>query len=279
MTADHPSLDIEFSGPAHATVAWLWLNRPAQHNSIDRTLMQNLTKTIASLDKNPSVRVIIVAGRGNAFSHGIDLDWLQQQSIAPLNEALNDSKRLAHMLNMLSECATPTIARVHGVANGIGAGLAAACHICIAASEASFSINDAQLGLIPTVIGPHLIRAIGERQCYRYFQTAERMSAMRAYEMGLAHEMTEREHLDIRLHEIVASLLQCDPIAQGAATKLVRRICSTQANDDVFSESLRQGAKLRGGASPRDRLRLLQEKNFAAPFHAVSRAYPLLDAE
>lgn len=279
VSVDYSSLDIEFSGPAHATVAWLWLNRPAQHNAIDRPLMQDLIKAVTALDKDPLVRVIVLAGRGKAFSHGTDLHWLQQQSAAPLNDVLGDSKKLAHMLNLFAECATPTIARVHGVANGIGAGLAAACHICIAAAEASFAITDAQLGMIPTVVGPHLIRAIGQRQCLRYFQTAERMSAVRAYEMGLAHEVTEREHLDIRLNEIINALLQCDPVAQSAATKLIHSICAMRLGDEVVFDSLRQGAKLRGRPSTRDRLGLLQEKNFGIPFQSASRVYPLFDSE
>jgi len=277
-SVEYPSIEIEFRGATHASVAWLWLNRPAQYNTIDRLLMQELTKAVMALDKDPHVRVIILAARGAAFSHGADLGWLQRQSTAPLTDVLSDNKRLAHMLEVIAECATPTIARVQGAANGIGAGLAAACDICIATATASFAVTDAQLGMIPTVISPYLIRAIGARHCYRYFQSAEHIPARRAYELGLVHEVTTPAHLDIRLHDIASALLQCDPVAQAAATRLIRRVAAAN-DDDGYADSLRQGAKLRALPASRDRLSLLQEKSLGTPFKSSSRNYPLLDVE
>ncbi len=84
----------------------------------------------------------------------------------------------------------PTIARVHGAALGGGMGLACACDICVAGdSKAVFATSEVKFGIIPSAISPYVIRAIGERQAYRYFQTAERIGAARAGQIGLAHEV------------------------------------------------------------------------------------------
>jgi enoyl-CoA hydratase/carnithine racemase len=114
-----------------------------------------------------------------------------------MEENLAAARRMAKLFSTLSECAKPTVARVHGAAIGGGMGLAAACDICIASSQASFATSEVKLGIIPAVISPYVVRAIGERQSYRYFQTAERISAARAGEIGLAHEVVEPEQLDL----------------------------------------------------------------------------------
>src|SRR3546814_2603346 len=98
---------------------------------------------------------------------------------------------------------------------GGGMGLAAACDICIASTTASFATSEVKLGIIPAVISPYVVRAIGERQSYRYFQTAEKITAARAYQIGLAHEVVAPEQLDEQVGAIVAALLAGGPMAQA----------------------------------------------------------------
>jgi methylglutaconyl-CoA hydratase len=96
---------------------------------------------------------------------------------------------------------------VHGAALGGGIGLASACDICVASTRAQFATSEVRLGIIPAAIGPYVVRAIGERQAYRYFQTAERIAAQRAREIGLVHEVAEPEALDAKVQELVDALL------------------------------------------------------------------------
>lgn len=93
-----------------------------------------------------------------------------------------------------------------------GLGWASACDICVAATVAVFATSEVQLGLAPT-ISPYVIRAIGERQAYRYFQTAERMTAARAWELGgLVHEVVALERLEATIAELAKALLQRPPM-------------------------------------------------------------------
>ena len=166
----------------------------------------------------------MLAGEGKSFSAGADLTWMKRQGGAPLEANLSDARKLANLFRTISMCATPTIARVHGAALGGGMGLASACDICIASTKAQFATSEVRLGIIPAAIGPYVVRAIGERHAYRYFQTAERIGAERAREIGLAHEVAEPDALDAKVQEVVDALLAGGPLAQAAATELSVRL-------------------------------------------------------
>src|SRR5271165_3430151 len=185
-------VEIEREGSA----ATIWMNRPDVHNAFNAQVIEELTAAFRDAGQDDSVRAVILAGRGRSFSAGADLNWMKAAGEASLEANLQDARKLALMLRTLAELPKPSIARVHGAALGGGMGLACACDICIVSPEASFATSEVRLGLIPSVISPYVIRAIGARQAYRYFQTAERIDARRAVELGLAHEAAEPERLD-----------------------------------------------------------------------------------
>jgi len=235
------SVKIEERG----AVAWIWMNRPKVHNAFDETLIAELTAALAALDADTSVRAIVLAGSGKSFSAGADLNWMQRQAAAPMDANLADARRLAGLFSTIASCRTPTLARVHGAALGGGVGLASACDICIASTKARFATSEVLLGIVPAVISPYVIRAIGERQAYRYFQTAERISAERAREIGLAHEVAAPEDLDARVQEVVDALLLGGPVAQGAAIELIRAVANRPIDKAVIEQTARRIAALR----------------------------------
>jgi methylglutaconyl-CoA hydratase len=112
------------------------------------------------------------------------------------------------MLRRLAQCPKPTVARVQGPAYGGGVGLVACCDVAIATFDAQFALTEVKLGIIPAVISPHVIAAIGERYARRYMLTAERFSAAEAYRIGLLHEMvTDDAALDEAVGEVIDALL------------------------------------------------------------------------
>ena len=254
------TLKIENRGPA----AWVWMNRPEMHNAFDETLIAELTQAFAALDRDPAVRAIVLAGEGKSFSAGADLNWMQRQGASPLEANLSDARKLAVLFRTISMCGTPTLARVHGAALGGGMGLASACDICIASTKAQFATSEARLGIIPAAIGPYVVRAIGERQAYRYFQTAERIGAERAREIGLAHEVAEPEALDAKVQELVDGLLACGPRAQAAATELIRAVAHREVDDEVVEDTARRIATLRATPEAKEGLSAFLEKRPAA---------------
>ena len=237
----YESLEIQIK----PSVATIWMNRPAVHNAFNAGFIAELTSACQRLDADDSLRVIVLAGRGKSFSAGGDLNWMRETAEADAASNQEDARKLATMLRTLSEVSKPTIARVHGAALGGGMGLASACDICIATPDASFATSEVRLGLIPAAISPYVVRAIGQRQAYRYFQTAERISAERAAQLGLVHEIVESEHLDSKIQGIVDALLLGGPAAQSAAKDLIRGVADRGVDDAVVEDTAQRIATLR----------------------------------
>ncbi len=235
------ALEIELNGP----VATIWMNRPDLHNAFDQDLIAELTAACKALDDDDDVRVVILAGRGKSFSAGADLNWMKRAANNGIDDNLDDARALARMLRALAEMRKPTIARVQGAALGGGMGLAAACDIAVASTKAVFATSEVRFGIIPSAISPYVLRAIGARQAYRYFQSAERIDAQRAREIGLVHEAVAPEELDAKVQEIVASLLQGGPLSQTAAKSLIRAVKNQPINDVLVEETAHRIAHLR----------------------------------
>jgi methylglutaconyl-CoA hydratase len=256
----YETLEIERDGG----VAKVWMNRPDVHNAFNAQLIADLTAACRALDADDSVRVVVLGGRGKSFSAGADLNWMKAAGEAGEAENFADAMRLAGMLRTLSEMSKPTIARVHGAALGGGMGLASACDICVATERGLFATSEVKFGIIPSAISPYVLRAIGERQAYRYFQTAERINAARAAELGLVHELVDSEQLDAKVSQIVASLLEGGPKSQGAAKELIRAVANRPVDDALVEDTARRIARLRVTPEAREGLDAFLSKRPAA---------------
>lgn len=241
-------------------VATLWMNRPDVHNAFDETLIAELTAACKALDHDPAVRVVVLAGRGKSFSAGADLNWMKRAANNSVDENINDARALARMLRTLAEMKKPTIARVQGAALGGGTGLTAACDIAVASTKAVFATSEVKFGIIPSAISPYVVRAIGARQAYRYFQSAERIDAARAREIGLVHEAVEPDQLDAKVEEIVAALIQGGPLAQAAAKDLIRAVDNQPINDNIVEDTAHRIAHLRATPEAKDGISAFLEK-------------------
>ena len=250
------ALEIELNGP----VATIWMNRPDLHNAFDETLIAELTAACVALDKDEDIRVVVLAGRGKSFSAGADLNWMKRAANNGLDDNLNDARALAKMLRTLAEMKKPTIARVQGAALGGGMGLAAACDIAVASSKAIFATSEVKFGIIPSAISPYVLRAIGARQATRYFQSAERIDAFRAREIGLVHEAVAAEDLDTKVQEIATTLLQGGPLAQAAAKDLIRAVDSRPINDNLVEDTAHRIAHLRATPEAREGIAAFLDK-------------------
>src|SRR5262245_41896567 len=182
--------DVDGSGVATVT-----LNRPEVHNAFDGVMVAELDIVFRDFGRREDVRVIKLAAAGTSFSAGADLAWMRK--LAEGSEAANrtDAERLARMLHGLAGLPKPTIALVQGPADGGGVGLIAACDIAIAAEEARFALSEVRLGLVPAVIGPYVVAAVGQRWARRLFLTAERIDARLAERIGLVHEVVTADRL------------------------------------------------------------------------------------
>ena len=252
----YQTLEIETQGK----VATIWMNRPDVHNAFDEALIKELTAACKALDGDDAVRVVILAGRGKSFSAGADLNWMKRAANNSVEENMSDARGLAGMLRTLAEMKKPTIARVQGAALGGGTGLTAACDIAVASTKAVFATSEVKFGIIPSAISPYVVRAIGARQAYRYFQSAERIDASRARELGLVHEAVEPEALDAKVQEIVAALIQGGPLSQAAAKDLIRAVDNQPINDTLVEDTAHRIAYLRATPEAKDGIAAFLDK-------------------
>lgn len=256
MTTTRQALQIERVG----AVATIWMNRPEIFNAFNEELIDELTQTFTMLNDDVSVRVVILAGRGRHFSAGADLNWMKRASAASQSENLDDARRFAAMLHRISTLSKPTLARVHGMALGGGTGLAAACDIAVAADDAVFSTSEVRFGIIPSVISPYVIRAIGPRQALRFFQTAEQFSAQRALMMGLVSETHSVERLDEGIAVISNALLAGGPYAQAAAKDLISVVSRQPIDTELMEETAQRIARQRATPEAKDGIAAFLEK-------------------
>lgn len=226
-------------------IVTLTLNRPRLHNAFDETLIADFTAELRRLGADPAVRVLVLAATGQSFSAGADMHWMQRMAGYSEAENLDDARKLAELMQVLNEFPKPTVAQVQGAAFGGGVGLVACCDIAIASDKAAFCLSEVKLGLIPAVISPYVVRAIGERQARRYFLSAERFDAREARRIGLVHEVVPADELEERVARLVELLRANGPQALTAVKDLIRRVASGPVDEPMIDDTARRIAALR----------------------------------
>lgn len=245
-------------------VVTLTLNRPDLHNAFDEHLIHDLTQALRAVQDNPRARALVLTGSGMSFSAGADLNWMRR--MAGYSEAQNraDADTLATLMSTLDCLPIPTIARVQGSAFGGGVGLVACCDIAVATTSTLFCLSEVKLGLIPAVISPYLIRAIGARHARRYFLTAERFNAAKAQRLGLLHKVVDHADLDATVESILQEFLFNSPAAIAAAKQLVAHVESRPVDQALIDYTAAQIATIRVSAEGREGLTAFLEKRSPA---------------
>ncbi|MBS0376405.1 MAG: enoyl-CoA hydratase/isomerase family protein [Proteobacteria bacterium] len=240
------------SEPA-AGVVRLSLNRPAQRNALDGTLIGALQAAVASHATRPATRVLLIAAEGTAFCAGADLHAMLALGRGDRAASVQDASQLAALLLALRDCPKPSIALVQGPAFGGGMGLAAACDVAIGSTAARFRLPEVQLGLVPAVISPYVIEALGHRQARRYFLSGEQIDAARAVELGLLHLAVAPEALAAEGLRLAAEIAQGGPHALAEAKRLIAAVghqtpgAATAASTAAWLATLRAGAEAQEG--------------------------------
>jgi len=228
------------------------LQRPELHNAFNEVVIAELTAAFGELGADDAVRVVVLAGNGASFCAGADLNWMKKMAGYDTAQNRADAAGLAQMLRAVDECPKPTVARVHGAAYGGGVGLVACCDIAIAAIEATFSLSESKLGLIPATISPYVIEAVGARQARRYFLTAERFEAAEAYRIGLVHDLVPLTQLDDRVNEILSPLLIAGPAAQRECKALIRRVAGNAIEPGLVADTVERITRVRASAEGKE---------------------------
>ncbi|QIR14063.1 enoyl-CoA hydratase-related protein [Shewanella aestuarii] len=172
-------------------VGELILNRPEVHNAFDEVMINEMITVIQALADHAECKMLVLRANGKNFSAGADLNWMRKQAQMDFSQNLADANELAKLMHVLDNFPKPTIALVQGAAFGGALGLICCCDIAIANQRASFCLSEVKLGLIPAVISPYVVRAMGNRQARRYMLTAERFHAQDALQHQVIHAIND----------------------------------------------------------------------------------------
>jgi methylglutaconyl-CoA hydratase len=224
------------------SVAEIRLSRPGVHNAFDDQLIAELALALDQAEADATVRAVVLTGEGASFSAGADLNWMRSMAAASEADNRADSLKLAGLMRQLNFLAKPTVARVNGAAYGGGVGLIACCDIAIGVDGAKFSLSEVKLGLVPAVISPYVIAAIGARQARRLFVTGEVFDSAEARRIGLLHESVAADQLDATVERSLHWLAKGGPLAQAQAKRLALAMSgmteASQQNIDVENAAL-----------------------------------------
>jgi len=236
MSAGFSTLSVARSGP----VLTVKLNRPEVRNAFDETMIAELTAAFGAVAAEEGVRVVVLCGEGKTFCAGADVRWMRRAAGFSRVENVDDAKKMERMLRAIDTCDRPVIGRIRGAAIGGGVGLTAVCDIAVAAKGTVFSLAEVKLGILPAVISPYVLRAIGARNAREYFLTGDRFDADEALRIGLVHAVVEESALDEAVQRKVESILSSGPEAVAITKRLIDTVSQMKidAASSVTAEAI-----------------------------------------
>ena len=243
-------------------IVTLTLDRPEARNALSAALVARLTDELDTLAGDAGVRAIMLTGAGDVFCAGADIGEMRAAGAAPPAQNEADSRRFATMLERLERQPQPTLALVNGAAFGGAVGLIAACDIALAATSARFALSEVRLGLVPAMISPYVIRAIGTREARRWFLSGEAMDAATALRIGLVHEAVDPGSLAAAADGVLGALLAGAPGAQAEIKRLIRHATgrSDASDEAMLADTARWIARVRAGPEAREGLSSFLER-------------------
>ncbi len=255
MSETYRNLRVEREGALRR----ITLARPEARNAFDDALIEELTRAFREAGEDPGTRVVVLAGDGPTFCAGADVGWMRRAGGYSQAENEADAGRMARMLRGIDACPRPVIALAHGAAIGGGVGLVAAADIAIAAEGTVFSLAEVKLGILPAVISPYVLRAIGPRAARDYFLTGDRFDAREALRIGLVHQVVEAGGLAAAAERKAASILSSAPEAVRVAKGLIEQVAG-KTPEEAMPLTVRTIAERRASAEAKEGLTAFLEK-------------------
>lgn len=240
--------------------ATLMLNRPEVHNAFDPEMVEGMTVALNELQRDPDVRAVVLIGAGTSFSAGADIAHMKKSATYTRKQNYELALLNAQMFHTLYTLEKPTIACIRGAVRGGGCGLVAACDIAFAARTATFRLSEVKLGIIPAMISPYVIAAMGARMAHRYMLTGEEFDAAEAFRIGFIHDIAEDEDLNGKVGALLGQLYTSGPKAMLAVKKLIPFAAHSPIGKEIVEDTARRIAELRATPEAQEGLSSFLEK-------------------
>lgn len=249
---------IEATVEGAATVV---LNRPHRKNAFDADLISAMDEAFETLRGAEGVRVVFLRGAGGTFSAGADLAWMREAVEQTEADNREDAHAMAVMMKRLWDLPALTVALIEGGAFGGGAGLAAICDLAVATEDAKFAFSEVRLGLIPAVISPYVVAAVGLRTARQLFATARVFDAAYAERIGLITEVVaDAAGLTAAHDRIAAEIMACAPGALADAKQLASDVFAREIDHDLLEMTAKRIAAARVGEEGQEGVRAFLDR-------------------
>lgn len=229
-------------------IAFITLNRPEKRNAMSNQLVTELKLAFAAAETDNDVKVVILKAKGEAFSAGADLEYLQQLQQFSYEQNYADSNHLKELFLQIYSFKKVVIAQVQGHAIAGGCGLATVCDFTFAAPEARFGYTEVKIGFIPAIVMVFLIRKIGESRSRSLLLSGSLINADHAKKIGLVNEIIPQEELDGVVVRFAAQLVVSNSAYSMSITKQMMAKVQTLPLDDALTFAAEMNAKVRESA-------------------------------
>lgn len=200
-------------------VATVTLNHLEKRNPLSGPMVAALTASFSELNEAGDVRVIVLTGKGSAFSAGADLSELDAMRTAPMADHVSSSLALAKLFSSMRMHSKPIIARVNGHAIAGGCGLALACDFAIAADHAKVGFTEVRIGFVPAIVSALLRSGMLDRRMRDLLLTGRLVEADEAVRLGLLSKAVDPHELDAAVEALAETIIHETSATAVAMTK------------------------------------------------------------
>jgi methylglutaconyl-CoA hydratase len=243
---------------SHQGVLTVWLNRPDVHNAFDETMLRELTDCFETLDSQ--ILCVVLRGKGKSFCAGVDLNWMKSASLNSYEQNYTESLLLSKCFLSIYNCPKPTLAVVHGVALGGANGLLSACDLAYCTDDATFSLSEVKIGIVPACISPYVIKRVGEYGAKELMLTGKRIRGKEAEHFRLVNKSVPAEILEDTLGEVIALLRTSGPKAMSQCKTLIHEVANHLSLMEAYDYTARMIADLRASEEGQEGMNAFLEK-------------------
>ena len=241
-------------------VTTIWLNRPDVHNAFNNIMLAELIQSIEQANNDHDILCVIIRGRGKSFCAGVDLNWMKAVSKNTYEQNYRESLVLSQCFYAIYTCKKPTIALVHGVSIGGANGIVSSCDLAYCVDNATFSLSEVKIGIIPACISPYVIKRVGEYVAKDLMLSGRRIKGSEAEWFRLVNKSVKPEEFDAHIESVIALLRTSGPKAMTQCKELIFKISNGMPLMEAYDYTAKMIADIRASDEGQEGMTAFLEK-------------------
>ncbi len=218
------------------SLARITLNRPEKRNALNAAVISGLKDALLRANMEDSVRAIVISGAGQDFCSGADLEALRRIAGASVDDNANDARSLMELFVLIRQVSVPVVAAVRGRALAGGCGLASACDVVLASTNARFGYPEVKIGFVPAMVTAILRRNVSEKRAFELLTRGAEITAEEARRFGLINQILPDENFDA---EVTAYARGFELVSKSAVA--LTKTLLHQTDGMTFGDALETG--------------------------------------